>query len=183
MTTPITHVAFAATRLVHRGPLTDVLAAIKLGGFDAPDAALLIFEVESGRQVDFDLRGGLNDVLARLAPNTVLRGPGRPRLGVEGREVSLLPRHWEWLAQQPNGASATLRRLVEEARKQDTTAELRGRRDATCRMMSALAGDLPGFEEATRALYADDRARFHEYTIDWPTDIRAQLLWMISPVE
>jgi hypothetical protein len=183
MTVPHTHVAFARHDLVHRGTLLEVLAAIKLGGFDAPDAALLIFEIESGRAVDFDLRGSLDAVIARLAPADTPRGPGRPRLGVEGREVSLLPRHWEWLARQPNGASATLRRLVEEARKQDTTAALRARRDAVCRLMSGLAGDLPGFEEATRILYSADTAAFATQITDWPADVRAHLLWMLAAVE
>ena len=179
MTNTQTHVAFSAHTLVHRGSLLEVLAAIKLGAFDAPDASLLIFEIESGRQVDFDLRGSLDAVIARLHPADAPRGPGRPKLGVEGREVSLLPRHWEWLGRQPNGASATLRRLVEEARKADATADLRARRDAACRMMSALAGDLPGFEEAMRALYAGDDASFASHIAEWPHDLREQLHWQL----
>ena len=176
------YTAFAADRLVHRGPLVDVLAAIKLGHLDGPDASLLIFENETGRQVDFDLRGSLDDVLGRLKTPDVPRGPGRPRLGVESREVSLLPRHWTWLALQPSGASAAIRRLIDAASKRtDAGASARGRRDAAYHVMSALAGNRVGFEEASRALFAGNNARFHALTTKWPKDVRAHLIWLLRP--
>ena len=134
---------------------------------------MLIFDDHTGRQVDFDLRGTLDEVLARVAPAQSRPGPGRPKLGVVSREVSLLPRHWEWLEDQPNGASAAIRRLVDQARKYDTGA-LRARM-ALGRFLSAMAGDLPGCEEAGRALYASDRARFETQIREWPADIRAYL--------
>jgi hypothetical protein len=138
-----------------------------------PGAMILAFEDQTGRQVDFDLRGTLADVLARYAPPPPRVGPGRPKLGVVAREVSLLPRHWEWLEQQPCGASAAIRRLVEEARKRDPgEQEARSAIEAAGRFLTAMAGDLPGYEEATRALYGRDRRRFEELIRDWPTDIR-----------
>ena len=183
MTTPGTYAAFAGERLLHRGPLSDVLAAIKLRGLDGQDGSLLIFENDTGQQVDFDLRGSLDAVLARVKPRMAPRGPGRPRLGVEGREVGLLPRHWAWLGRQPGGASAAVRRLVEDAsRRADPAASLRARRDATYRVMSAMAGDRAGFEEASRALFAGDETRFRKFTAKWPADIRKHLAWMSKSV-
>jgi len=185
MPTEKSFAAFARERLVHRGPLVDVLAAIKLAGLDHQDGQLSIFENETGREVDFDLRGRLEEVLERLRSPEAPRGPGRPRLGVESREVTLLPRHWAWLGRQAGGASPALRRLVEDAsRKVDPKASSRARRDAAYRVMSALAGNRPGFEEAARALFAGDQARFKALTAKWPHDIRAHLAWLIaSPSE
>jgi len=133
----------------------------------------LIFEDQTGRQVDFDLRGTTAQVLARAMPVSAPAGPGRPKLGVTAREVSLLPRHWEWLAQQPNGASAALRRLVDQARKCEP-GEQQARRaiEAASRFLTAIAGNLPGYEEATRALYARDAGRFEDLIREWPPDIR-----------
>jgi hypothetical protein len=148
---------------------------------------VLIFEDQTGKQVDFDFRGGGDEVLARLpshplfaapqAPEKTPAGPGRPKLGVVSREVSLLPRHWEWLERRPGGVSATLRRLIEEAKKRGQGEErARMARDAAGRFMWAIAGNLPNFEEATRALFAGDRARLEELIRRWPKDIRTHLL-------
>ena len=101
---------------------------------------------------------------------------GRPRLGVVAREVTLLPRHWEWLAQQRGGASAALRRLVDEARRAHAEADgQRLARERAYRCMSALAAHLPGFEEASRALFAGDGAAFERETLRWPPDLRQYL--------
>lgn len=181
MTNPTSYAAFAAERLLSRGPLAEVLAAVKLKGADHPAARLLIFENETGREVDFDLRGSLDDVLERVRVREAPRGPGRPRLGVESREVTLLPRHWAWLETQPNGASAALRRLVDGATRHANPEEVsRRRRDAAYRVMSVLAGNRAGFEEATRALFAGDRERFRSLTGKWPKDIRSHLAWLTA---
>jgi len=99
-----------------------------------------------------------------------------PRLGVVSREVSLLPRHWDWLEQQPNGISAALRRLLDEARKR-APGEERARlaREAAGRFMTAMAGNLPGYEEAARALFAKDHERFTQRIAAWPEDVRLHL--------
>jgi len=119
-------------------------------------------------------------VLARLRPGTepaAPRGPGRPKLGVVAREVTLLPRHWDWLGRQPGGASVTLRRLVESARRAGSAQEqARQASEAADRAMRTLAGDLPGFEEASRAFWRGERATFDQLTVDWPTDVRQHLL-------
>lgn len=181
MTNQKSYAAFAAERLVHRGPLADVLAAIKLGQLDAPHAQLLIFENETGRQVDFDLRGSLDDVLDRVKTREAPKAPGRPRLGVESREVTLLPRHWAWLELQPNGASAALRRLVDSATKRTSPEDdSRRKTDAAYQVMSVLAGNRVGFEEAARALFAGDHGRFRSLTSKWPKDIRAHLSWLLA---
>src|SRR3984885_3747835 len=114
-----TYAPFIGDRLIANGPLEAILHPVK-DRFDRdPSTLFLIFEKETGWPVDFDLRGSLDQVIARATPPRPRTGPGLPRLGVASREVSLLPRHWEWLEQQPNGASAALRRLVDQARKRD----------------------------------------------------------------
>ncbi len=175
--TPQTYTAFAGQRLIVSGPLETVLATLKKRSARRDGELALVFDDQSGRQVDFDLRGALEEVLARAIPSTPRTGPGRPKLGIVSREVSLLPRHWEWLEQQPNGASAALRRLVDEARNRDPQQQkARLATDATYRFMSAMAGNLPGFEEAARSLYAGRRGRFENLVRGWPPDIRDHLL-------
>lgn len=167
-----TYAAFAGTRLVAAGPLRDVLPVLKRR-FDADRGdAVLVFDDATGRQVDFDLRGSLDDVLERAEPNAP-RGPGRPRLGVTSREVTLLPAHWAWLERQPGGISGTLRRLVKRAIEANPGKEhARQVRAALSGVLSALAGDRPNYEEACRALFAGDTARFEALIQRWPKDIR-----------
>jgi hypothetical protein len=171
------YTAFVDARRIASGPLADVLARLKAWSDRRQPGRLLIFEDESGRQIEFDLSGTLDDVLARALPPAAPAKPGRPRLGVVGREVSLLPRHWEWLEAQPNGISAALRRLVDEARKHEPSKQrARAVREAANRFMTAMAGDLPGYEEATRALFAGDGPRFSRMVRGWPADIRKHAL-------
>ncbi|HTT71727.1 MAG TPA: DUF2239 family protein [Anaeromyxobacteraceae bacterium] len=172
-----TYTAFADDRMVASGPLRPMLAAAKSFLEKKPAVRLLVFEDHSGREVDFDFRGTLEEVLARALPPAAAARPGRPKLGVVGREVSLLPRHWEWLEQQPSGISAALRRLVDEARKREPGKQrARALREAAGRFMTAMAGDRPGFEEATRALYAGDLRRLEGLVSSWPVDVRAKAL-------
>ena len=173
---PVT--AFAGERRLAAGPLIDVAMALKASTVAAADGPLLVFDDATGAVIDLDLRGSRAEIAARLAVEAGRtppppQGRGRPSLGVVAREVTLLPRHWEWLAQQPSGASATLRRLVDEARRTDgPKQEIRASQDAASRFMTAMAGDLPGFEEAGRALFAKDRARFERHIAAWPEDVR-----------
>lgn len=185
-----TYTAFDGAKLVASGDLPTLLQGARSHLDDHPQSLLLIFEDSTGRQVDYDFRGTVEDVLRRYAPaeaaeklvgeppeeppKAPTKGPGRPKLGVVSREVTLLPRHWEWLAEQPSGASATLRRLVDEAR-QNEDAAVRSKR-AAGRVMTALAGDRPNFEEAYRALDTGDRHRFGSLTEGWPQDVRGYLL-------
>jgi hypothetical protein len=139
------------------------------GGIETP----LVFADESGQQVDFDLRGSLEEVLVRARGPRKSSGPGRPKLGVVSREISLLPRHWEWLQKQPQGISAALRRLVDEARKRDPSGQkARQVRDALSRVMWSMGGNLPGFEEASRALFAKRYADLRALIRQWPEDLR-----------
>ncbi|MFN0101463.1 MAG: DUF2239 family protein [Bryobacteraceae bacterium] len=155
----MTYTAFCGHRLIAAGPLAELLPRVKEWVAENGEAGVLYFDDDTGQQVDFNLR----------EPARV--GPGRPKLGVTSREVSLLPRHWEWLEQQPNGASAALRRLVEQARNSPGDRERRGR-EAAGRFMTAMAGNYPGYEEATRALYAGDRERMAATISEWPADVR-----------
>ena len=176
-----TYAAFAGDRAIAAGELEAVLTKLKHKLDKGDIDQLLIFDERTGRQVDFDFRGTLEDVLERELPKPAPAGPGRPKLGVVSREISLLPAHWAWLEEQPNGSSAALRRLVDEASKRDPDKQrARKAREATGRFMTALAGDRPNFEEAMRALYAGNREQVTELTARWPKDIRAQIARMLG---
>ncbi len=170
------YVVFEGDRRIASGSKLEAAVAAQARLAEAPETSLLIFDLE-GRQVDFDLRGGPWDLALRLGEGEAPpRGRGRPKLGVTAREVTLLPRHWEWLAAQPGGASVALRKLVEAARR-DTEGPDRRRaaRDAAYRFASVMAGDRPGFEEMSRTLFAGDAATFGERIAAWPTDIAEHL--------
>ena len=162
-----THTAFDGSRRLASGALPDLALVVKRAQESGAAGPLLIFDNGTGRSRDIDTRGSDAEVVARLVAR------GRPRLGVVAREVTLLPRHWEWLAIQPGGTSVALRKLVEEARR-DTTGkdERRQAQERAYHFMSAMAGDLTGFEEATRALFANEAARFTELIGTWPRDVR-----------
>jgi len=171
-----TYTVFVGETQIASGSLETILTRIKTEFDCDPGTLFLIFEDQSGRQVDFDLRGMMTEVLARALPAPTKSGPGRPKLGVVSREITLLPRHWAWLEEQPNGASAALRRLIDEARKHESDEpEARTAREAIGRFLTAMAGNLPGYEAACRALYAVDRSGFEALIQDWPCDIRAYL--------
>ncbi len=175
-------VAFSGATRLARGGLAEIAVAAWRALQDAPNTPVLVFARDSGRVTDLDLRGAEDDVRARYepAPEAAARR-GRPRLGVASREVTLLPRHWEWLARQPGGASATLRRLVDAARRADSGGTVaRSRTEAAYRFMSAMAGDRPGFEEAARALFAGDRNGFDRFAAPWPKDIRDEVLALLE---
>lgn len=172
MPNELSYVAFLNARRVAEGPLRAVLPVLKRRHEKDGSELVLVFEIETGRQVDFNLRLELERILEE-EKSASSRGPGRPRLGVISREVSLLPRHWDWLEQQPNGISAALRRLVEQAIKTEPGRERARRiRAALSRVLSAIAGDRPNYEEACRALFAGDDARFEALIERWPRDIR-----------
>lgn len=170
------YVAFDGARRVAAGSLAEVAVKVSKAQGATP---VLIFNETTGEQVDVDLRGTSEEIAARARDRDEPKGPGRPKLGVVAREVTLLPRHWEWLSGQPGGASASLRKLVEQARKgNEDKVRVRQAQDSTYRFMSAMAGNLPDFEEATRFLYREDKAMFCALTSNWPPDIRDQALRM-----
>ena len=172
--------AFAGSSRIASGELRHV--ALKARQAHAGGQRVLVFEDATGRQVDLPLELPEGELLRRLAlpvaaarppAPSPARGPGRPKLGVVAREVTLLPRHWDWLAAQPGGASVALRRLVDDARRLAGGPDRRrNAQEAAYRFMQALAGDLPGYEDAIRALFAADVARFEERTAHWPEDVR-----------
>lgn len=183
-------IAFQGARRIASGSPMDVALSVKRHVDAEPAAVILVLDANTSATVELDLRGTLDDVRDRIAaatpqsseqdrapePVAGQRRPGRPKLGVVGREVTLLPRHWDWLNRQPGGASVALRKLVETARREcDATDRQRSARDACCQFMTVLAGDLPNFEEASRALFAGDRDRFDEMVDFWPHDIRAHV--------
>jgi len=185
-----TFTAFEGLRRLASGPLSEIAPAIKRAEAHAAEP-IFVFSDATGRPIDLDLRGSVDDMLKRLArtaePPTVPGGPrgrGRPKLGVVAREVTLLPRHWEWLNAQPGGASVALRKLVEAARRTNGDADrLRAARDAAYHFMSAMAGNLSHFEEASRALFANDRRRFTSLIAAWPADIRDHVVKLAYAAE
>ncbi|WP_157118753.1 DUF2239 family protein [Azohydromonas lata] len=180
-----TYTAFVEGRHVATGPLHEVAVAVLRVQQAQPTVNPLVFSDASGRAADLDLRGGEHAVAARYAvaePAQVPKGRGRPKLGVVAREVTLLPEHWEWLAAQPGGASVALRKLVHEARRSGADRDrARQARDRVYHAMSALAGDLAGFEEASRALYAGDTERLRAQMAPWPADVQAYVLRLAEP--
>lgn len=179
---PRTYAAFVGHARVAAGDLRTVLHHLKERTDRGATDGLLLFEDDTGRQLDVDLRGTLAEVLARALPEPPPPARGRPRLGVVAREVTLLPRHWEWLERQPQGASATLRRLVDEARRRaGDDDDKRRAREAAHRFMTTMAGDLPAYEEALRALYAGDRDAFERRIAPWPIDVRDHARALAAP--
>lgn len=178
--------AFEGHRCIAAGSPQEVAQAVRHAMDEGSAQTPLILDDATGYPLELDLRGSVDEVLARLRPaaeTAVPRGPGRPKLGVVAREVTLLPRHWDWLARQPGGASVTLRRLVEEARRAGSAKEqARQASEAADRAMRTLAGDLPGFEEASRAFWRGERAAFDQHTADWPLDVRNHLQQLVSRV-
>lgn len=163
------YTAFLAHKQVASGSRDAVQRQI-LSNFAEHQDAILVFEDETGRITDLDYRG----TMVGEAPRAV----GRPKLGVQAREVTLLPRHWEWLSQQSGGASAALRRLVDAARTQGRTE--RERQDAAYRFMQGLCGDMAGYEEALRALYRSDRGAFSLAIDSWPQDVQDYIGSLLS---
>jgi len=190
------YVAFAGDEIIARGEITEVVRRCKTRLDGGEESRIALYDDANGRAIDIDYSGGAAEVLARLGDHPILgenarkppadppeqtgenpRGRGRPKLGVIAREVTLLPRHWDWLADQRGGASAVLRKLVEMARKEGAGDEqVRKSVEAAHRFMWDIAGDQPGFEDASRALFAKDFDTFVERIGDWPTGVREQLM-------
>lgn len=186
------YTSFNGHQRIASGALSANALAVKQALASNTSTALLTFCDQTGQVVEIDTRGSPDEMLARLPaeglhPDTEAtpmdledsdgpRGRGRPKLGVVAREVTLLPRHWDWLACQPGGASATLRKLVEQARLANLQRDQqRQAHERAYHFMSAMAGDLPGFEEASRALFANDAAKLQQQTGAWPPDVRDYL--------
>lgn len=186
-------IAFQGTQRLATGSLADVALAIKRVTDGGEHGPILLFNADTSALLEVDTRGSEADVVQRYAGappdhltttdtalNATLESPrarGRPKLGVVAREVTLLPRHWEWLTSQPGGASVALRKLVDEARRTHAGRDaVRRSRDATYQFMTAIASGLDSFEEATRALFAGDRQRFQALMAPWPADVREHAL-------
>ncbi len=182
-------VAFQGDRLLGEGTLEQVIPEIRAAESADNTTSVVVFDASTSELLGLDLRGSVDEVIARTTaavsggetpagPATddsadQPRGPGRPRLGVVAREVTLLPRHWDWLTVQPGGASAALRRLVDQARSANSGRDrVRRAQESAYRFMSTMLGDAAGFEEATRALFAGDRDRFTTQSESWPPDLR-----------
>lgn len=164
-----TYTAFLGTRMVASGSLASVTSNVKEMLEDRELLQLLIFDDSTGKQIDVDLRGRADDLIADESP----RRAGRPKLGVVSGEVTLLPRHWEWLKGQPGGASVTLRKLIDEARRAgEEQSKVRASQEAVYHFMTAVAGNFPHYEEALRELYAGDADRFYGSMEEWAPDIR-----------
>lgn len=192
-TAPKSCTAFAGYSRVAAGSVAEVALAAKALVDQGDQSPLLIFDDATSQPVEIDFRGTPGEVIARLSgrfPGSEQaarlgtpkrpRRAGRPKLGVVGREVTLLPRHWDWLAQQPGGASVAIRRLVDAERKASGFKDLaRKSQEATYRFMNAIAGNFPHFEDALRALFAGDRETFVRVTEDWPADVRDHARWLM----
>jgi hypothetical protein len=187
-----TYVSFEGSRRIASGKPAEVARKSKKLLDQDETASILVFDATTSRQVEIDWRGTTEEVVERLGQSMTggapegadKRGPGRPRLGVIPREVTLLPRHWDWLNEQPGGASVALRKLVEEARRTNQGKDrARHSHESVHRFMYAMAGNLPDFEEASRAFYARNSKRFAELIRSWPKDIRDHLKRLVEIAE
>lgn len=177
-------IAFDAYRRIASGELIEVARKVKERMDQGAQGPIVILDEDTSRPIEVDFRGSADEVVERIrkteskeVANGELpaekRGIGRPKLGVVAREVTLLPRHWEWLNRQPGGASVALRKLVEEARRSHKEKDqARESQESVYRFLSSVAGDLPGFEESLRAFYAHDYGRFDGMIESWPEDVR-----------
>jgi hypothetical protein len=184
-----TYTAFGGATRLFRGTFQEVVLKVKERLGRAENSSVLIFSDNTGKTMDFNFHGSVKDVLKRLEIYVSKRecgpisGPGRPKLGVISREISLLPRHWEWLASQPGGASSTIRKLIEEAKRRSSThISVKQVQERVYRFMSVIAGDMQGYEEALRALYKTDHKNFLLYIQDWPADVRNHAIEMAKPI-
>lgn len=169
--------AFAGTKKIAAGNVLEVSLKVQKHLKENRKSQVLVFDDSTSAPVELDLRGTPDDLrerFRRMEESTERKsGPGRPKLGVVSKEVTLLPQHWEWLSLQPGGASVTLRKLIEEAKKKNVAQDqIRQAQDATYKFMNVMAGDLENFEEALRALYAKDAKGFEKLIADWPKDVR-----------
>lgn len=184
--------AFEGSRCIATGELKDVAplakAALDRSAGNPNPPPVLVFNDTTSETIELDWRGSAQDFASRLGmPATpqpspeATRGPGRPKLGVVAREVTLLPRHWEWLGQQPGGASVALRKLVEAARlSSEGKDRARQSREVGYKFMSTMAGHEAGFEEASRALFAGDQAGLEARIAAWPVDVQAHLKKLLT---
>ena len=181
MSIPSSYTAFEGLKIRFQGSLGEVVIQVKKRLGKSEHSPVLIISDLTGKVMDFNFHGTLKDVQKRLevfvsqaeeGPKDA-GGPGRPKLGVISREVSLLPRHWEWLASQSGGASAALRKLVEDAKRQALdSGSIKEAQARTYKFMSVIAGDLQGYEEALRALYRRDGKKFQTQIEAWPSDVQ-----------
>ncbi len=189
--------AFVGQTHLATGSLTEVALTTKRIADAGELAPILIFDNATSQPVEIDLRGTPEEVVRRLSErfsdadrsdqegaHESLDSPrraGRPKLGVVGREITLLPRHWDWLGTQPGGASVVIRKLVDKARKESESKDLeRKSQELVYRFMHAMAGNLADFDEASRALFAGNRQAFTELTEAWPRDIRDHARWLMA---
>lgn len=183
--------AFSGADRIASGELRHVALKAKQAYDLHPERPVLVFDDVDARPLALPLELPPADLLAWLStPQTLRDGdaepdrprrPGRPRLGVVPREVTLLPRHWDWLAAQPGGASVALRRLVDAARKVSAGDDRRrAAQEAAYRFMHAMAGNEVGFEDTARALFAGDYGRFQADIARWPDDVREHVEWLAT---
>jgi hypothetical protein len=175
--------AFSKHRVIARGPLFEVEAVVGAALLKDPAAGVLIIDDQTGAVVDLDASAKAPKRMHApppSAPSARAGVRGRPKLGVTAREVTLLPRHWAWLGSQRGGASAALRRLVETASRQPEDPRRRAQ-EAAYSAMTALGGDLPGYEEAVRALFRHDEAGVRAHLAPWPEDLSRFVVAMAFP--
>lgn len=173
--------AFDGARRIAAGSRAEVACKVSTYLQANPNNQPFIFDGVNGKQIDLDLSGEPDAVRARYAEPaetaSTKAGKGRPKLGVVAKEVTLLPRHWDWLATQPGGASVTLRKLIEQASKDPASPQQQQARiTAAYNFMYAVAGNLPGFEEVSRLLFAGDLEAVAAAVAGWPGDIGEQIL-------
>ncbi len=164
------YLAIHEKKILATGSLQDIVTTVK--GINN-DIEPIVLQQENLKRIDFSWRGDTDSILATIsADKAPVKKRGRPKLGVTSKEVTLLPRHWEWLSAQRGGASVTLRRLIDDARNNASAEEItlleQQRLDGFMRL---ILGDEAGYEEASRALFRNSKASFEEAIREWPAEL------------
>lgn len=174
MNTKNTYTAFVGNTRLITDSLLNVALAIKNQQHDS--APILIFEDQTGKQIDVNITGSESDIQQRYAELETVKKVGRPKLGVISREITLQQKHWDWLDLQNSSASAVIRKLIDqELNNAQSESNIMMTKQTTDRFMSAMLGNMPNYEEATRALYQGNKEGFLELIQDYPNDLKEYL--------
>ncbi|RZG86913.1 DUF2239 family protein [Acinetobacter venetianus] len=175
MNSSTTYTAFSGDHYLASGEMMELILKIKQ--LQETTENILIFNDQTGRQTDFDYTGSEQEIRERYAEPEPTKKVGRPKLGVISREITLQKKHWDWLDQQSASASAIIRKLIDkELDDPNSESNKMLAKQATDRFMLAMLGNMPNYEEATRALYQGDREVFLKMIQDYPKDLKKYLI-------
>lgn len=156
--------------------ITDSLFNVALALQKQSEMNVLVFNDQTGQQIDLDLSGSEDDLKQRYTEVEYVKKVGRPKLGVISREITLQQKHWNWLDQQSSSASAVIRKLIDkELNDPSSESNIMLAKQAIDHFMLAMLGNMPNYEEATRALYQGNKSHFLALIHNYPKDLKVYL--------